>query len=358
MRIASFNTENLFSRAKVLNFRNNSEGTAILKKIAELQDLLKEKTYTNKTAIFNKYMGLKDFIEITEDRGKLFKKSGSAVVGIKANGADEWDGSIVFKRDKFDEATRGNTAKVIKVTNADIFCIIEVENRDSLAAFSSNLLGTKKYQYNICIDGNDARGIDVGIYSRFEIKNIRTHIFDKKTTAPNSKPAFPRDCLEVEFKLTNTKSLHVVCSHLTSKLSDKTGEKRKLQAQKIKDILHANYDLKTDLVAVAGDFNDTPDSAALSPLLNMQNLFDVLQLQFGATTASRWTYHYQNKLNQIDYLLVSKPLKDVFQQAGIERRGIFDLAKITANAETSFPTITSPANAASDHGAVWADFSI
>jgi len=301
-------------------------------------------------------MGLKDFIEVSEDRGKLFKKSGSAIVGIKANGIDDWDGTILFKRDKFDEATRGNTAKTIKAVKADIFCIVEVENREMLSSFNSGLLDSGKFPFNMCIDGNDARGIDVGLFSRFPIKNIRTHIFDKK--AANSKPVFPRDCLEVALGISNTKTLHIICNHLTSKLSDKTGAKRKLQCEAIKKIIHTNYDLSTDLVAVAGDFNDTPDTAALSPLLNMQNLFDVLQLQFGNKKESRWTYQYKNKLDQIDYLLVSKPLKDLFQQAGVERRGMFELAKHSKGAENSFDTVTSPANAASDHGAVWADFNI
>jgi endonuclease/exonuclease/phosphatase family metal-dependent hydrolase len=355
MRIASFNVENLFSRAKVLNFRDNTLGSAQLAKISELQDLLKEKVYTNKTQIFNRYDALKEFIDITEDRGKLFKKSGVAKVGIKANGADDWDGTIEFKRDKFDAATRGNTSKTIKAVKADVFCIVEVENRETMTSFNSNLLGTGKFPYNMCIDGNDMRGIDVGLYSKYPVTNIRTHIFDK--TATNAKPTFPRDCLEVELKISNTKKLHMVCNHLTSKLSDKTGDKRKKQCEEIKKILNANYDLKTDLVAVAGDFNDTPDSGVLDTLLNMTHLHDVLKLQF-PNKADRWTYHYAGKNDQIDYILVSTPLKNLFQKAGVERRGMHDLLSKSNGAETSFPEVTSPANAASDHGAVWADFNL
>jgi len=356
MRIASFNVENLFSRAKVINFQDNTIGTDLLSKIGELKELLKAKVYINKTQIFNKYMGLKDFIEISEDRGKLFKKSGAAIIGIKANGIDDWDGTILFKRDKFDEATRGNTAKTIKEVKADVFCIVEVESRDVLTTFNSGMLGTKKFPFNMCIDGNDSRGIDVGLYSRFPILNIRTHIFDKKPTS--SKPIFPRDCLEVALKISNTKTLHIICNHLTSKLSDKTGVKRKGQCEAIKNIIHSNYNLNEDYVVVAGDFNDTPDSTALSPLLNMQNLHDVLQLEFGNKKQNRWTYQYQNKLDQIDFILVSKPMKDLFQKAGVERRGMFDVANHSTTGEVSFNTVTSPANAASDHGAVWADFNL
>ena len=357
MRIASFNVENLFSRAKVLNFANNDIGTDLLKKIGELREMLVAKNYTNKQKILDKYESLKEYIEITEDRGKLFKKSGTKIVGIKAGGADEWDGTIQFKRDKFTQKTRGNTAKAMKAVKADIFCIVEVENRETLSFFNSEMLGPGKFPFNMCIDGNDNRGIDVGLLSRFSIKNIRTHIFDKKT--PNSKTRlFPRDCLEVELGISNSQSLHILCNHFTSRLSDKTGDKRKVQTKAVKDILQNNYDLKKDLVVVAGDFNDSPDKAALSPLLNMQNLFDVLQLQFGNDKTKRWTYNYQNKQEQIDFILVSKPLKDVFVKAGVERKGMFGVAGLPGMTETPFPSVSSVANAASDHGAVWADFNI
>lgn len=358
MRIASFNVENLFSRAKVLNFANNDVGTDLLKQIGELRNLLKAKNYTTATKkkILDKYKDLKEYIEITEDRGKLFQKSGTKIVGIKATGVDAWDGTIQFKRDKFNQTTRINTAKTIKEVKADVFCIVEMENRETLSFFNSEMLGAGKFPYNICIDGNDSRGIDVGLLSRHKIKNIRTHIFDKKVA--NSKPVFPRDCLEVELELSNSKSLHILCNHLTSRLSDKTGDKRKIQATEIKTILQNNYDLKNDLVVVAGDFNDTPDKAALSPLLNMQNLFDVLKLQFGNDKTQRWTYNYQNKQEQIDIILVSKPLKDAFVQAGVERKGMFGVAGLPGMTGTPFSTITSAANAASDHGAVWADFNI
>jgi predicted extracellular nuclease len=89
----------------------------------------------------------------------------------------------------------------------------------------------------------------------------------------------------------------------------------------------------------------------------MTHLHDVLKLQF-PNKADRWTYHYAGNNDQIDYILVSTPLKNLFQQAGVERRGMHDLAAKSNGAETSFPEVTSPANAASDHGAVWADFNL
>ena len=179
MRIATFNTENLFSRAKVLNFKNNTEGDKILKKIGDLQAEL-DKTVYNKPRIMALYNELKEYIEISEERGKLFKRALSAIKGVAANGVDDWDGTIKFKREKFSDTTRLNTVKVIKAINADVQCLVEVENRETVSNFNGDLLGTKRFPFNILIDGNDDRGIDVGLLSRFPIKNLRTHIFDKE----------------------------------------------------------------------------------------------------------------------------------------------------------------------------------
>lgn len=116
------------------------------------------------------------------------------------------------------------------------------------------------------------------------------------------------------------------------------------------------YNLAQDLVMVAGDMNDTPGSNPMQPLIGLPNLFDVLALKFGNNAQQRWTYKYKNQLNQIDFPLVSKPLKDGFQDAGIERRGIHGVQAITG--QPAFASVTSASTAASDHGAVWAEFKV
>ncbi len=94
LRIASFNVENLFGRSKVFNFRDQSDGDKVLEKIDEFQKLLKKSTYmaNDKTKILALYKDLKTYIEVREDRGKLFERKGNAVTGVKAKGVDDWDG--------------------------------------------------------------------------------------------------------------------------------------------------------------------------------------------------------------------------------------------------------------------------
>lgn len=362
LRVASFNVENLFARAKVLNFRNTADGTAILKKIAAFQGLLEKTTYTPaiKTKIKTQYNALKDYIEVREDRGKLFKRQGWAVVGVhpKTNGAADWDGAIEFKQERFSEMARENTARVIKDVKADVACIVEADNRPVLNDFDGHLLNDR-YPFNMLVDGNDNRGIDVGVLSKHPVGRVTTHIFDKH----GRSRIFSRDCLEVEVLLPDGRTLHVLCNHFKSKLNNDTtaDDRRKLQAATVAKIL-GKYNLQTDLVVVAGDFNDTPVRPVLRPLLDVPHLHDVLELQFPADPKKRWTYFF-NGFDQIDYVLVSRPLKDAFVKAGVERRGIFGLKQLTENAtgvdpEESYDTVTGPTNAASDHGAVWAEFSI
>jgi endonuclease/exonuclease/phosphatase family metal-dependent hydrolase len=352
LRIATFNVENLFSRAKLLNFQNNEKGDALLAEVGKLQRELRKATY-DKPEILELYHELKDYIEIVEMREKLFDRAKRTVV---AKGARDWSGFVSFKRDKFSGAALTNTARVIREVNADIFCLIEAESRPTLKQFCTDLLPNrgsfKRYPSHMLIDGNDPRGIDVALASRIPLRSLRSHVDDTDGTGV----IFSRDCLELELAHPAGFTLWVLLNHLKSKgygAQATSNEKRRRQAQRVAEILQG-YNLKTDLVVVAGDLNDTPESTPLAPLVNVPDLHDVLQLSF-ADPQDRWTYHYK-KNQQIDYLLVSTPLRDALQRAGVERRGIHDVQKFTDGAIEPFDTVAYYTDSASDHGAVWADF--
>lgn len=350
-RIASFNLENLFSRAKVLNLSDHEKAEAILKEIARLKTLLGKAKYTAdvKSEIEKLLRELKPYILIREDKGKLLSQSGK----VSASGANTWDGVIEFKRAEIAEMARVATAQVMKAIKADVACVVEAEDRLTLTQFNREALGTSRFPYALVIDGNDNRGIDVGLYSKIAVGQINTHIFDED----DDGVVFSRDCLEVELRsLPNGKPLHILCNHLKSKgfgSQVRNDSKRKRQSLQIASIL-SKYDLTKDCVVVAGDLNDTPDRDPLKPLLDVPDLFDVLELQFPGQPELHWTYRYSGRNNQIDYILISKALKSSFRNAGVERRGIFGIKDITG--ETGFTSVTSKTTAASDHGAVWAEF--
>src|SRR5215211_4441788 len=148
IRIASFNSENLFSRAKVLNLPDDAAISAELEKIRELDSLLRKSSYdaATKKRILVLYGELREFIEIRENRGRLFssRQFNPQTTRVVAHGAAEWDGEIAFKRAEFTELTRENTARVLREVKAQLVCMVEVENRESLLAFNRALLGARK----------------------------------------------------------------------------------------------------------------------------------------------------------------------------------------------------------------------
>ena len=74
----------------------------------------------------------------------------------------------------------------------------------------------------------------------------------------------------------------------------------------------------------------------LKPLVSTPKLTNVFDLT-GRPANDRWTYYYgaSTQFNRIDMIFVSDALKPFVKGAGIERRGMPDLAKITKGAEQS-----------------------
>ena len=348
IRIATFNCENLFSRSKILNLTDTpqelTDATAALKAVEKLKAILRKSSFTaaDKAAILAALQAGKGFFTFEEDRGKLVQ--GNTVV---ANGAGDFFGHIRFNARDVGEVATDNTGKVIKALNADVLCVVEVENRELLGDFNSQVLTTKRFPHHMVIDGNDERGIDVGIMSKLPLRNIRSHVDDKEGTSRT----FSRDCAEYEIVLEDGRSLWVLCNHLKSKgFGDQAtnNARRKRQATRLAAILAENFDLTQDLVVVAGDLNDTPGSDPLSPLIavpNLHNIVDTLPL------GERFTSIFGSQKDQIDYLLVSNPLKSALQGVVIERRGMFKV-------QGHFPSVTKPSDSASDHAAVVAEFAL
>ncbi|MFZ3060420.1 MAG: endonuclease/exonuclease/phosphatase family protein [Candidatus Methanoperedens sp.] len=258
----------------------------------------------------------------------------------------------------FDEGQRKNTARVILENNPDVICLQEVENLATLKQFNSNYLN-RKYPYAMLIDGNDPRQIDVGILSKLEIGEVRTHQFDKDEKGP----IFSRDCLEADILLDKkgNKSLTLFVNHLKSRLGGvpETAEKRERQATRIAEIIHERFgsNVKNANFAVLGDFNDTPDAECLKPILGGSMVENVVAR---LPKNEQWTHYWEAKheINQFDYILLSKALskKNPKTLPKIERRGLANYAK--AYNGPRFPGVGKRGTEASDHCAVFMEINI
>lgn len=368
LRLATFNVENLFSRPRALNEASAATSREILNDIAQLNELIAQAAYSEADKTAMRALLEKHQVEsrpsarpffIREVREKLYVKPTGQPIRIVAGGRGDWDGWVEMERDEISSKAIENTARVIAAVNAGVLALVEVEDRTTLQRFLDKVVhghgflpAARRYGHDMLIDGNDGRGIDVALVSRFPIARLRSHIDDRHGAAR----IFSRDCPEYEVLLPGGRSLWVLPNHFKSKgygSPAANNARRKAQAKRVGEILAERFDLSRDLVVVAGDLNDTPESAPLQPLLGTPRLRDALDSL--PADEERWTYRAPK--HQIDFLLLSEPLSSRLGAVGIERRGIFHATGFGGK-HPHFAEVTSDKDAASDHAAVWAEVEI
>lgn len=190
MRLASFNVENLFARARALNSdewveqpgddpSRWSAGQKALNAYSQLNGILRKAVYSaaDKAAILDLLATLgitrtdeSDLVILRKNRGNLLRRPRDAgPIEVIATGRDDWIGWLELKKEPVNEIATQNTARVLKEVNADIVVVIEADDRISLCRFNELVLrhvGGTPYDHIMLIDGNDERGIDVGLLTR------------------------------------------------------------------------------------------------------------------------------------------------------------------------------------------------
>ncbi|MGW7256235.1 endonuclease/exonuclease/phosphatase family protein [Streptomyces sp. NPDC054834] len=358
IRIATYNTENLFRRPMAFDIADAEKRQEVLEDFGELEKLLDLPAYDDSVkdriaGIVKKHRAYDldpadppPFV-VNEIRGLLFKKTGppnEPVITVVADGRAKWAGWAELVRTDLDWDVVRNTGRVIREVNADILLTVEVEDRLTLDRFNQQVLHGM-YPYNLLIDGNDSRGIDIGILSRHPITSVRSHIFDPGT---GGRPVFSRDCPEYEIQVNGTPLL-VLGNHFKSKRGG-GGALRLAQAKRVAEICAAALE-RSPHVLVAGDLNDSPDSDPIKTLL-ATGLKDAMS--HPGYTGAPGTYGTGNSLDQkIDYLLFAPELWPRVQHVDVERRGVW-----APRTFKSFDTVTSKADEASDHAALYADIDL
>ncbi|MFE1176407.1 endonuclease/exonuclease/phosphatase family protein [Streptomyces sp. NPDC058773] len=360
IRIATFNCENLFRRPVVFGEGNDPIRDDVLKEFRKLVGILDHDTYTTndkakiiellkKHSVDVSQKISTQTILVNQPRGqaKLLKGEGQNIeVRADVTGRSAWVGWVELVKDDLSWDAVTNTARVIAEVNADILLTVEVEDRLTLHRFNKQVLAgqfdAEPYPFNMLIDGNDLRGIDVGLFSRHPITSIRSHIFDKK----NAQEIFSRDCPEFEIDI-DGEPLWLLGNHFKSKLGG-GADKRKLQGERVAQ-LYRDALKRSAHVVVAGDLNDTPGSPPLA-FLEATSLKDAMthdSYEGPPGTHGKCT----SPSDKIDYLMFSPELFAKVDKVEVERRGIFEFG-------TPFDTVTGPGDQASDHAAVVAELDL
>lgn len=155
-------------------------------------------------------------------------------------------------------------ARNIRALNADVIGLQEVENRGWLERFNKEYLSGMGYKAVELIEGNDNRGIDVAILSRFPLGPVVSyrHITLPDSTASRQR-RFSRDLLEVHVRPDGAPAFTVFVAHLKSRSGGKTATLQRLaEARAIRQIWDAKLKStpKANFVFLA-DMNDNAQSA-------------------------------------------------------------------------------------------------
>jgi endonuclease/exonuclease/phosphatase family metal-dependent hydrolase len=369
-RIASYNVENLFERPKAMRLGTWAQGKPILEQHARINELINQAQYSaaDKLEMLDLLtkLGLNgsdeggQFARLRQVREKLVKRPPGKPVEIVANSRADWIGWVELKTEPVDELAMRHTARVMKDVDAEILGVIEAENRISLNKFSAQMLqlvGGTPYPHVLLIDGNDDRGIDVAVLTRtgFEIQSVRSHVDD----ADGTGLIFSRDCPEYTITTPSGETIILLVNHLKSKGfggQASSNAKRKRQAKQTAQIYARLVAEGHTSVAVIGDFNDTPDSDPLAPLLDKSDLKDVSVHPKFVSDGRVGTFGNGTKGDKIDYILLSPALFARVTNARVFRKGVWggkngDLWKI-------YPTMTAKVHQASDHAAIYADIKL
>ncbi|MDT7580195.1 MAG: hypothetical protein QOK35_1459, partial [Pseudonocardiales bacterium] len=289
IRLGTFNVENLFARAKALDPADTAGGAA-LRAFDDFNRVAAKPVYddADRTAMLDALEALRVLVRVggalrrnpdpfddawallRENRGDFLVTPDDAEPRIVATGRGDWLGWVELITEPVDELATRMTARVIGDVAADVLCVVEAEDRPSLVRFDVELLG-RRYAHRMLVDGNDPRGIDVGLYatSAVELLWVRSNVDVPDPAAADGRALFSRDCPVHHLRLPGGAELYLLLNHLKSQSfsSGNPDPLRSRQSAAVRDIYRTLRAEGAEYVAVLGDFNKGPTADGAHPTL-------------------------------------------------------------------------------------------
>tara|TARA_B110001454_G_scaffold219194_1_gene251286 strand:- start:42126 stop:43139 length:1014 start_codon:yes stop_codon:yes gene_type:complete len=206
----------------------------------------------------------------------------------------DWNQSVIENKMK-------NISEVIlsveQGKGPDILILVEVENIQVLNQLNDRFLKPAGYKTVQLIEGNDPRGIDLAVLSRFEMNGTA-----KLLSLDLSRPT--RGIFKVPLKVDKDKTLNVFAVHLPSQGSPTEVRKEALT--------HLSAMLKNEKEpwVMGGDFNITKEENENFHLIEsfLQPIADVSHV-IGCGQC-KGTHNYKNRWSFLDMLLFDRRLKN------------------------------------------------
>jgi endonuclease/exonuclease/phosphatase family metal-dependent hydrolase len=305
-----------------------------------------------------------DWAWLRKNRGSFDSEPRDAgeSVEIIAEGRKDWIGWVELAKGTRNEVGTRMTARVINDVDADVLGIIEAEDRPSLVRMNKDIdLLNGRFAHVMLVDGNDERGIDVGLMTKagFNLGTIRSNV---DAVDANGNTIFSRDCPEYEVRTPGGNTVYFLVNHFKSQ-SFGGAEKRLLQAGKVREIA-AGLVAEGKHVVVMGDLNEGPRNNAphaenLAPLYatdsRLVECYSLANFDLGGRDGTFDTCSLNNRL---DYIFVSQSLQPFFTGGGVFRRGLWGSRKTRPTNWQTYPEMTESVEQASDHAAIFIDLDL
>lgn len=168
--------------------------------------------------------------------------------------------NVDWTTDKLNQKLK-NLSKVIKLYNfgqgADILVFQEIENQNVMNLFMRKELRSLGYKYSVVLEGEDSRGIDNGIVSKYPIINQKIHKINLNGIAKKTRGILQADVL------INDKIVSVLGNHWPSQGNPTLA---RAKAAKTMNKIAKKLNYSSSLVVALGDFNTVPDRDIPNPL--------------------------------------------------------------------------------------------
>lgn len=203
-------------------------------------------------------------------------------------------------------------ARVIERSGADVITLQEVENLGVLEEFLDEYL-PGQFAHAALVEGNDTRGIDVAVISKFPVTNVVSHK-DNTFQLPNSNETtqFRRDALRVDLQV-GEYPFSVYTVHLKSRRGGAASyPQRKAETEELRRIV--NEEMKpfpSNRFVVTGDFNASPRNREMLEFYSGkpgdEPLVDSLE---GKPWAERDTWPADDPSWQLDHIVYPEHMRD------------------------------------------------
>jgi predicted extracellular nuclease len=205
---------------------------------------------------------------------------------------------------------------VIESFDPDVMILSEIEE-PSILDDLNDALGGVYVERDLSV-GNDPRGVDIGVVSKFAFSKIVYHADVNFTLQGEVAPTyrFARDAPEYHFTV-GDQEVVLIGVHFRSKGPPDDPDKRLAEAQYVRAIANNLVNMNPDLaVGIMGDFNDLTGSPPFDAIAEGPPPF--VDAAIHVPEEDRWTFNFMGNLELIDHMMLNPTLDGTLDTASVQ----------------------------------------